>query len=135
MDTPTSSCMWPLMAAIDIWDPYFHSFMLWTKDFFRLKKNGSMFIGQLQTFVFILQLTHPYFPLARGFDFVLSFGMTITFITPVMSIKWIGKFWGVGIDMLKSMEFGNLVGHFSSSRQFFFFFFFCINNKFTNQQK
>ena len=35
-----------------------------------------------------------------------------------MSIDWIGSFWGVAFDMLKSMKFGNLVDLLSSSRRF-----------------
>ena len=39
-------------------------------------------------------------------------------ITTVMSIDRIGIFWEVDFDVLKSIEFGNLVGLLSSSRQF-----------------
>ena len=35
-----------------------------------------------------------------------------------MSIDWIGSFWEVDFDMLKSMEFWNLVGLLSSLRGF-----------------
>ena len=58
------------------------------------------------------------FLLARGFDFVLSLGVTFPHITSVMKIDRNGSFWGVGFDMLKSMELGNLVGLLSSLRQF-----------------
>ena len=44
--------------------------------------------------------------------------MTTPLITQVMSIDEIGNFWEVDFDMLKSMEFGNLVDLLSSSRRF-----------------
>ena len=57
------------------------------------------------------------FSLARGFDFVLSLGVTTPLITPVMGICCPGSFWKDCFDMLKSIEFGDLVRLFSSSRQ------------------
>ena len=64
---------------------------------------------------FVMNLS---FWFARGFDFVLSLDVTIPLLTQVMRIDWIGSFWEVEFDMLKSMKFGNLVGLFSSSKRF-----------------
>ena len=38
------------------------------------------------------------------------------YINPIMGIVWIDTFWGVGFDLLKGMELGNLVGLLSISR-------------------
>ena len=64
---------------------------------------------------FVMDLT---FWLARGFDFVFPLGVTTPLVTPVMSFDWIGSFWEIDFDMLKSMGFGNLAGLLSSSRWF-----------------
>ena len=40
------------------------------------------------------------------------------FITPVTSNDWIGSFWKDDFDMLKSIEFGNVVNPLLSSRGF-----------------
>ena len=42
----------------------------------------------------------------------LSLGMTTTLITLIMNIDWTDSYWGVGVDMLKSMKFGNLLVSF-----------------------
>ena len=52
------------------------------------------------------------------FDFVLSLGVMNPLITPVMSIDWMGSIWEVDFDMLKNMDFGNLVDLLSSLRRF-----------------
>ena len=55
--------------------------------------------------------------LARGFDLVLSLGVTTPLITPVMGISWpciLGK---ECFDMLKSIGFGGLIKLFPSSRR------------------
>ena len=57
------------------------------------------------------------FSLARGFDLVLSSGVTTPLITPVMGISWPCILGTECFDMLKSIGFGGLVKHFSSSRQ------------------
>ena len=57
------------------------------------------------------------FTLARGFDLVLSLGVTVPLITPVMGISWpciLGK---ECFDMVKTIGFGDLVRLFSSSRR------------------
>ena len=46
------------------------------------------------------------------------FGVMTLLVTPVINIDWIGNFWEVDLDMLKSLEFGNLVGLLTSSRRF-----------------
>ena len=58
------------------------------------------------------------FLLARGFDFVLTLGVTTPLITSFMNVDSGGSFWGVSCNMLKSMEFGILVGFLLSSRRF-----------------
>ena len=45
-------------------------------------------------------------------------GVIFTLISLVMIIDEIGRFSGVGFDMLKHKEFENLVGLFSSVRRF-----------------
>ena len=50
------------------------------------------------------------FWLARGVWLCLITGCDDPLITPVMSIDWICHFRGVGFAMLKSREFGNLIG-------------------------
>ena len=57
------------------------------------------------------------FSLDRGFDFVLYLCVRNPLLTPVMTIYGIGRFWEARFDMLKSMEFGNLVGFHSSCRR------------------
>ena len=46
--------------------------------------------------------------------FVSSIGVIPLLIRPVMSIVRIGSFGGVGFDMLKRIEFSNVVGLLSS---------------------
>ena len=57
------------------------------------------------------------FSVARGFDFVLSLGVTTPLITPVMGNCCPGSFGKDCFDMLQSIGFGDLVRLFSSSRR------------------
>ena len=49
------------------------------------------------------------FSLARGFDFVLSLGVTDQLITSVMGISCLGSFWKDCFDILKSRGFWDSV--------------------------
>ena len=73
-------------------------------------KNGETFIVSYirKKGKICIQIQNWEIWLARGFDFVLPLGV----ITPVMNT---GE---VDFDMLKSMEFGNLVDLLQSSRCF-----------------
>ena len=53
----------------------------------------------------------------KGFDFFLSLGVTTPLTTPVMGLSCLGSFAKDFFDVLKSIGFGDLVRHFSSSRQ------------------
>ena len=57
------------------------------------------------------------FSLARGFDFVLSLGVTTPLITPVMDMSCPVSFGKNCFDMLKSIGYRDLVGLFASSRR------------------
>ena len=57
------------------------------------------------------------FSVARGFDFVLSSGVTTLLITPVTDMSSPGSVGKDCFDMLKSIGFGDLVGPFASSRR------------------
>ena len=49
------------------------------------------------------------FTLARGFEFVLSLGVTTPLITPVIETSFPGSFGKDSVDKLKSIECGDLV--------------------------
>ena len=51
-----------------------------------------------------------------GFDLVLYLDVVAQLITPVISVEWILSFSGASFDMLKSMQFRNLVGLLLSLR-------------------
>ena len=58
------------------------------------------------------------FSLARGFDLVLSLGVTTLLVTPVMGIiSWPCILWKKCFYLLESIQFGDLVRLFSSSRR------------------
>ena len=57
------------------------------------------------------------FSVARGFDFVLTLGVTTPLITLVMNMSCPGSVDKDCFDMLKNIGFGDLVGLLASSRQ------------------
>ena len=91
-----------------LYTDYIHCTLVFSK----IKHNISY--NKIQYIYFEKILT---FSLARGFDLVLSLGVTTPLITPVMDISWPSILGKECFDLLKSIGFGDLVRLFSSLRR------------------